>query len=254
MRWKHASASVTGKSHSNRGEEGQDACRAGIVHLPDAEFFIGIAADGAGSTTEGGRGAEIACGTLFLRIAAALQEQGSLTTITEDDVRTWVTAAREAIAADAQEQEKRLREYACTVLGAAAGNGRALFFQIGDGAIVTGHKDAFEAVFWPDQGEYANTTFFITDEQYLDRLRIVSSDTPEEIALFTDGLQNLVLSFSQKKAHAGFFVPLFSALQNSPGDGSGFFSDQLKSFLSRDDISMRSDDDRTLVLAMHTTG
>jgi hypothetical protein len=254
MRWKHACASVTGKSHSDRGENGQDSCRAGTIPLPDAEFFIGIAADGAGSTAEGGRGAEIACGTLFFKVAAALQEQGSLNTFTDDDVRGWVTAAREAISAEAQERGKRLREYSCTILGAAAGNGRALFFQIGDGAIVIGNNDAFEAVFWPEQGEYANTTFFITDEQYLDRLRICPSDTPEEIALFTDGLQNLVLSFSQKKAHSGFFKPLFSALLNSPLDESGAFSHQLKSFLSRDDISIRSDDDRTLVLAMHTMG
>jgi hypothetical protein len=254
MRWKHACASVTGKSHSNRGESGQDACRAGTVLLPGADFFIGIAADGAGSTTDGGRGAEIACDTLFETIAATLEGQGGLESVTDNDVRTWVTAAREAIAAESQESGKRLREYACTVLCAAAGNGRAFFFQIGDGAIVTGKDGRYEVVFWPEQGEYANTTFFITDEQYLDRLHIFPAEAPEEIALFTDGLQNLVLSFAQKKAHDGFFSPLFAALKNSPGDTSHAFSSQLKSFLSRDDISTRSDDDKTLILAVHTTG
>jgi hypothetical protein len=254
MRWKHACASVTGKSHAGRGEAGQDACRAGTLLLPDADFFIGIAADGAGSTTEGGRGAEIACDTLWEKIAATLEVQGGLGTVTDDDVRSWVTAAREAISAESQQSGKRLREYACTVLCAAAGNGRALFFQIGDGAIVTGKGTGYEVIFWPEQGEYANTTFFITDEQYLGRLHIFPAAAPDEIALFTDGLQNLVLSFAQKKAHDGFFTPLFAALKNSPGDTSRAFSAQLKSFLSRDDISMRSDDDLTLVLAMHTTG
>jgi hypothetical protein len=254
MRWKHACASVTGKSHVGRGEAGQDACRAGTLLLPDADFFIGIAADGAGSTTEGGRGAEITCDTLFEKIAAALEAQGGLGTVTDDDVRTWVTAAREAVAAESQASGKRLREYACTVLCAAAGNGRALFFQIGDGAIVTRQDNGYGVVFWPEQGEYANTTFFITDLQYLDHLHIFPAMAPEEIALFTDGLQNLVLSFAQKKAHDGFFMPLFTALRNSSGDTSRAFSSQLKSFLTRDDISMRSDDDLTLVLAMHTTG
>ena len=158
MRWKHACASVTGKSHAGRGEAGQDACRAG--------------ADGAGSTTEGGRGAEIACDTIWEKIASTLEVQGGLGTVTDDDVRSWVTAAREAITAESQASGKQLREYACTLLCAAAGNGRALFFQIGDGAIVTGKDAGYEVIFWPEQGEYANTTFFITDEQYLGRLHI----------------------------------------------------------------------------------
>jgi len=57
MRWKTACASVTGPSHTSRGEKGQDACSAGTVRLGDEDYFIGIAADGAGSTTDGGRGA-----------------------------------------------------------------------------------------------------------------------------------------------------------------------------------------------------
>ena len=64
MRWKYTCASVTGKAHTQRGENGQDASRAGTIQRGDSDFFIGIAADGAGSTTDGGRDAEIACETL----------------------------------------------------------------------------------------------------------------------------------------------------------------------------------------------
>ena len=73
MRWKSTHASVTGKAHTDRGEGGQDCSRAGSIRIADDEFFIGIAADGAGSTSEGGRGAGIACRTLSrCRVSVAL--------------------------------------------------------------------------------------------------------------------------------------------------------------------------------------
>jgi hypothetical protein len=254
MRWKFTNATVTGKAHTARGEPGQDSSRAGTVQISDTDFFIGIAADGAGSTTDGGRGADIACRTLFALITDALRESGDLSLITDDVIRNWITASHEAIVTEAQERGKKLRQYASTVIGAIAGNERAIFFQIGDGAIVTGSGPEYQTIFWPEQGEYANTTYFITDDDYLGHVKIHHSETPEEIALFTDGLQNLVLSFAEKKAHTGFFRPLFDALKQNPESGISDFSSRMEHFLCRDDISARSDDDKTLILAVRRTG
>jgi len=251
MSWKVAASSVTGSSHTNRGESGQDFCRAGSIRLSDAEYFIGLVADGAGSTTDGGRGAEIACDSLHASILDALRQDGDIAAIPDATIRQWVTTARDAIAQEANEKGKRLRDFACTLLGAVAGDGHTFFFQIGDGAIVIRVDGAYETVFWPEQGEYANTTFFISDETYLDTLSIVHRDAaPDEIALFTDGIQNLALSFAQKQAHAGFFQPLFAALRNDPATAFSDFAGQLRRFLLRDDVSARSDDDKTLVLAV----
>ncbi|MCX6688953.1 MAG: PP2C family serine/threonine-protein phosphatase [Methanoregula sp.] len=254
MRWKFTCASVTGKAHTDRGENGQDSCKAGTIQIQDSEFFIGIAADGAGSTTNGGVGAEIACRIIYAQITGTVRDAGDLSRITDQDVKNWITASRDAILVDAQEHGQRLKEYACTILGSVAGNDRVIYFQIGDGAIVAGSGPEYQTIFWPEQGEYANTTFFITDEQYLDHLHVLHAESPDEIALFTDGLQNLVLSFAQKQAHAGFFVPLFDALRKNPENGFSDFSAQLENFLCRDDISARSDDDKTLVLAVRVTG
>jgi len=79
---------------------------------------------------------------------------------------------------------------------------------------------------------------------------MASAEPPEQIALFTDGIQNLALSFAQKQAHAGFFQPLFAALRNDPATAFSDFAGQLRRFLLRDDVSARSDDDKTLVLAV----
>ena len=254
MRWKHSHASVTGKAHTDRGESGQDFSRAGTVRVDGDEFFIGIAADGAGSTTDGGKGAEIACGELFGEITRTVQLSSDLSRITDQDVRSWITASRDAILACARDHGKQPREFACTILGTLAGSGHAVFFQIGDGAIVTGTGQECRTIFWPAQGEYANSTYFITDEEFAGHLQIHHEEAPDGIALFTDGLQNLALSFGQMKAHPGFFLPLFDALEKDTGDGFPAFSGTLERFLLRDDISARSDDDKTLVLAVHVKG
>ncbi len=251
MRWKLATSTVTGKAHIDRGENGQDNNKAGTIRIGDNEFFIGIAADGAGSTTEGGRGAEIVCEIVYNRIVAALRETGDIPSITDSGIHAWITAGRDAIESEAAGKSKRLKDYACTILGVVAGERGALFFQIGDGAIVTSSGQEYQTIFWPEQGEYANTTYFVTDEQYRERLHIHHAESvPEEIALFTDGLQNLVLSFSQRKAHAGFFRPLFDALEKFPENVLSGFSAQLETFLDRPEINARSDDDKTLVLAV----
>ena len=251
MTWKFTSSSVTGRSHADRGENGQDYHRAGSVRIAESEFFIGLAADGAGSTTDGGRGAEIACETAWECIIGTLRQDGDLSRVTDDRIRGWIIASRDAIGSEAANTGKQLKDYACTLIGAVIGKDRAVFFQIGDGAIVVSTDGEYQTIFWPEQGEYANTTFFVSDDTCLERLNILhSASSPAEIALFTDGLQNLVLSFSQKKAHAGFFRPLFEALRKDPDNGFSGFSGQLDNFLARDDISARSDDDKTLVLAV----
>lgn len=251
MSWKHAASTVTGRSHADRGECGQDYHRAGTLQIADNTFFIGLAADGAGSTTDGGRGAEIACETAWLAIIGTLRKETDPARIPEDVVRQWVTAARDAVRKESDATGKRLRDYACTLLGAIIGETGAIFFQIGDGAIVTGKTGEYETIFWPEQGEYANTTFFLSDETFAEHLMIRHGETaPEETALFTDGLQTLALSFSAKRAHAGFFQPLFEAVRRDSGNDFSVFSQQLNRFLLRDDVSARSDDDKTLVLAV----
>jgi len=254
MRWKFTNATVTGKAHTARGEPGQDSCRAGTIRISDTDFFIGIAADGAGSTKDGGQGADIACRTLFALITDTLEKSDEFSLITDDVIRDWISTSHEAIVTEAQESGKKLRQYASTVICAVAGNDRAIYFQIGDGAIVTGSGPEYQTIFWPEQGEYANTTYFITDDNYLSHLKILHAETPDEIALFTDGLQNLVLSFAEKKAHAGFFRPLFDALKQDTESGISGFSARMEHFLCREDISARSDDDKTLILAVRRTG
>ncbi len=251
MTWKHLSLSVTGKSHSDRNEPGQDYHRTGAIRVSDRNFFIGLAADGAGSTTHGGNGAEIVCESMYLQILSTIRKEEHFSSIANDDIKAWISMSREAIVARAKEEGQRVKDYACTLIGVVVANDHTLSFQIGDGCIVMGEKGGYRTVFWPEQGEYANTTCFITDDDFLEHIKIDRKDNPpEELALFTDGLQNLVLSFSSRTVHEGFFRPLFAALRNEPENGCGNLITHLSVLLSRDDVNARSDDDKTLILAV----
>jgi len=253
MTWKHLSLSVTGSSHSSRNEPGQDYCRAGALRFSDRDYFVGLAADGAGSTTHGGIGAGIACEALYTLILDAIRSGGALPAGQDSvTVKAWIDACREAIAARSAADGLPLREYACTLIGVVATDGYLLCFQVGDGCIVTGDGTGYRAVFWPEQGEYANTTFFITDEAFPDHIKTEYGTTaPAEIALFTDGIQNLVLSFATRTVHEGFFKPLFAALKKNPENGIADLSRHLRALLLSDDVNARSDDDKTLVLAVN---
>lgn len=253
MSWKILSSSVTGTSHIKRNEHGQDYCRTGVVQHAEREYFIALAADGAGSTKNGGTGAETACETAYAAILATLRSSDDLLAIPESRIREWVQAARDSVRVRAEKSDLPIRDFASTLIGAVVGQDHAIFFQIGDGAAVISEGEGYRVIFWPDQGEYANTTFFVTDENFSEHLRIAQNNTaPDEIALFTDGLQNLVLSFSARTAHTGFFRPLFSALKKNPGNEFTDLSCHLRQLLSSEDINNRSDDDKTLVLAVRT--
>jgi len=251
MKWKYLSSSVTGKSHTTRNEKGQDYCRAGIFRLPDADIFIGLVADGAGSTCCGGAGAKITCDTLCRCIADTIEQQRDIGSLTSKDVIRWIECVRELIRTEAVENGKQVRDYACTLIGAIIGN-HAFFFQIGDGAIVIAYDDAdYETVFWPQQGEYSNTTYFISDDTFQNALMVASREIPPgKIAIFSDGLQNLALSYPEKAVHTGFFRPMFDFLVRISDNECTSLSSQLTNFLNCDEINERNDDDKTLILAL----
>jgi hypothetical protein len=141
-----------------------------------------------------------------------------------------------------------LRELACTLLLAVVGERAAAFSQIGDGAIVISVNQEYETVFWPQSGEYINTTNFVTDDRWEDHLEFsVRHEAIDEVALFTDGLQALVLSYAEKRAHCPFFAPLFRTLRDAPSPDE--LAAPLRRFLDSPRVNDRTDDDKSLIVA-----
>lgn len=248
--WKIIHASAIGTSHTETNQPCQDSCFADVFKGGDnQEYLVCIVSDGAGSAKFGGEGAELACSTAILAIETFLKRV-NVATLDELSVEEWVKDIRRTIYDSAESKNFAVRDYACTLLGAVIAPHQAVFFQIGDGAIVASSGDTQGIVFWPDSGPYANMTFFVTEEDALSHLRVsVTSTRIDEIALFSDGLQRLALSFEQFTPHSPFFDPMLNILRKKNPSECEALDEQLARFLNSSQINERTDDDKTLVLA-----
>jgi hypothetical protein len=65
------------------------------------------------------------------------------------------------------------------------------------------------------------------------------------IAVCTDGVAHLAIRYSDQTPHPGFFVPLFDFAQ-APGSSES----ELEELLNSDRVNERTDDDKTLVIAV----
>jgi hypothetical protein len=95
-----------------------------------------------------------------------------------------------------------------------------------------------------------NTTAFASDARAAEHLRFERCDAAvDELALFSDGLQHLVLDARRRTAHARFFEPMFVAVRWARPGRSEALCRSLGRFLCSRAIESRSDDDKSLVLA-----
>lgn len=216
---------------------------------------MAIAADGAGSALCAEEGAGLACATLNEEVGCWLAAGCNVMTITRDVADEWMAGVRSAIESRAAEKQLAVRDFACTIVAAVVDDTAAAFLQIGDGAIICGSGDSYDVVFWPDGGEYANMTFFVTDDDWTEHLHFDVRDSSfEDLGVMTDGLQRLALHFGTRSAHAPFFVPMFRALAEQREGYAADLEAQLLAFLSGDVVNERTDDDKTLVLATRRRG
>jgi hypothetical protein len=244
--WRHLAASVQGASHVRSGVPCQDSSVA--AELAGGGLLLACA-DGAGSAKHAEIGAATACRVLVDEVRRFSDAGGRIDALTKDAAALWLDAVRAAIQAEADALSLPTREFASTLVAALVGESAAAFLQIGDGAIVAAAPAATpEVVFWPEQGEYANTTYFVTGLDAHQRLRLDVRTTPvHDVALFTDGLQHIALRYETRVPHQPFFDPMFARLRAD--DQWPDLKGALSSFLGSEAISKRTDDDCTLVLA-----
>lgn len=245
--WHAVAVSVAGSGHRARGLPCQDA--SDVVVLPDGTLLAAVA-DGAGSAPCSAEGARLAVGTALHVLWDALDGPGPR------DVPTVLTEAyrqaRDVIAEVAAAAGRPARDYATTLLVAVADADALHVAQTGDGAIVVRNADGgFAAATVPQNGEYANETFFVT---------MPDSDGPRHratlppaagLALTTDGLLPIAVDLATMTPHAPFFAPLLAHVAVVPDGGVGA---GLARFLTADRVAGRVDDDLTLVLAVPRAG
>jgi hypothetical protein len=250
--WRYALASAIGSSHVKSGSPCQDASAGEVLSPAGAATFIGVVSDGAGSAPLSQIGARTACQIWREEAEAVLACGGGVRALDRGFALATLERLQHVLARIARHVERPLRDFACTLLFAAVDEADAAFAQIGDGAIViaSAGSSRYDWVFWPQQGEYINTTNFTTETQAAERLAFESRTVAlDELALFSDGLQNLVLDSRNKVAHGRFFEPMFRAVRASPPGRAEPLCRSLERFLCSRSVEGRTDDDKSLILA-----
>lgn len=251
--WRYANASVIGQAHINQETVCQDRllCRT-IDTKTDGEVFVAVVADGAGSTSHGQIGAEIACETFVSQVADFLNTgNASVVSLNEDFGRLWIQFFQTKIKQIAEDEKKEIRDFASTLVGAVVGKNVTVFYQVGDGGAVfsaDGKPESYQFGIEPTESEYVNTTEFLTDETAIESLRFVRIEEKiEDVILFSDGIFAVAVDYQKNRPHEPFLMPMIAPLRN--GNSSNGLNEKLENFLASPKLNEKTDDDKTIILA-----
>lgn len=141
------------------------------------------------------------------------------------------------------------RDFAATLVMLVVQNDQLLALQIGDSALVARRAGVWEAICWPENGEFASSTYFVTDDPEV-RLRIAKLPLQyDAFALFSDGIENLALDHATVQPYARFFEPMMRPVDQAQESGRlAKLSIALGQYLDSAAVCDRTDDDKTLVL------
>lgn len=256
FQWRVVGASVPGTSHLTLGRGCEDDHAAS--HLPGGGLVVAVA-DGAGSAARAAEASQCAVdgAVTFVREWLGREAAPETSAAWERLLAAVFVGVRErlerlaGIPAQFTEIDSPLRELATTLLIAIATADWLAVAQVGDGAVVVQRTDlTFAAVTTPDHGEYVNQASFLTDDEYLAEIQYAISEVGPVagLALFTDGLEQLALTTTTNEPFAPFFRSLFTFAHEGDADEHG-----VEQFLYSDRVCERTDDDKTLVLAIRTT-
>lgn len=252
--WAAVSASVIGTSHEANGTPCQDACHVVRRKIGDEDVLLMAVADGAGSASHSQIGSSE---TVQHVLKLLTQAELDLAAINPEQVRAWCQTVLEHLNTVAEREAVAIGELACTLLLAIVWKGGAVFGQIGDGAWVLEKGGEMMVATWPETGEFANITVFLTTRDALDlnkdggmkHLQFKRLEGPiTGVAGFTDGVQALVLDYSKQVPFARFFKAMLGPLREC-ADETELIA-PLQQMLTSEVITSRTDDDKTLVLAV----
>ncbi|HCL3758023.1 TPA: protein phosphatase 2C domain-containing protein [Pseudomonas aeruginosa] len=249
MSWEYVSASVAGTSHIEADIPCQDRCVASITYQDSRPWLAIFVADGAGSAGCAEQGAEMAIEAAQAYFDALMHEPefGLSDLLAVEFIKT----IRERIYSAAAAEGKTARDFACTFLGLISSDLGTLTFQVGDGGIVLDVGNGLELAIPPMGGEYANMTYFVTDEDAIDHLETKPfAGHVERAAVFSDGVQRLAINLVDQTPHEPFFAPFFGVLATIDEAKRSQLEPALVRFLSSEQVNRRTDDDKSMVVAV----
>lgn len=247
MSWSYYAASVTGTSHLKNGVPKQDYIQTEIFD----KYFISIIADGAGTAKYSDISASLLC-HFIMKKAKKYLGTNELITMDKNIIEQWIKKFQNIL-----HRIKRayhtydIRHFASTMILSIISDSMGMFCQIGDGCIVINHDSLLKCVFWPQNGEYINTTNFVTDKNVSQKImfKFINGNI-QQLSVFTDGLENVALNFSEHKPYLPFFSPFFNIVPEASSGENKDLSNALSEFLNSELINKKTDDDKTIIFAI----
>ena len=217
-----------------------------ISELSDG-YILAVVADGAGSAKFGAYGAWLTCRFLLVRFREWIRVNRELPT--DEDLSNWIDDLRDRISSIAVRRGTVSRQFASTLAALVVTPDETVTLHVGDSAIAGRKGGEWDVLCWPENGEYASSTYFVTDVPG-PRLNIKRRLREHNaFALFSDGVGDLALSHQEQIAHARFFDPMMRPVDIASGEGrlTGL-SEKLTTYLAGPSVCARTDDDKTLIL------
>jgi hypothetical protein len=249
LSWRYVAERSVGTSHRATSAPCQDQVIVDVCTDESGRVtaLIAAVADGAGSASESERGASQAVSFAVEYIKRHFTADMSAHEVHEA-VRDAMLYARTEILRTAEDEQRCVRDYSTTLLLAVVGDCVAAFGQIGDGAIVFGDSASLELAFTVEQ-EMLNVTDFLTDDAAPEIARSRAIDGAiDMLAVLSDGLSPLLIDQRLRQPHAPAFASLLGHVTRT-GDAAAL-SEDLRAFLDSSAVNDRTDDDKSLVLAV----
>jgi Protein phosphatase 2C len=265
--WRVVAATAVGTSHRRLGKGCEDHYDSMTL---SNDLHVLAVADGAGSAARAADGAHVVVaasldaarrvlegnpqpdsenGWKSLLNSILSQVRRALETITTISLSLLPDAVLEDLETYPLQLAVPLREYAATLLMAIISTDWIALLQLGDGMIVieTGDGEYRCPIPLVNDGPYVNVTHFITDPNYYEfaNYRSLPAVDVQGVALLTDGLQLLASDGTAHEPYPPFFKPLFAFASRTDAT-----NEELEAFLTSDRVCQRTDDDKTLVLAV----
>lgn len=254
MNWLYSGASVVGQSHLTTSTPCQDKFQ--IQTSRDGTWLALAVCDGAGSAEFAEQGATITsqyfCQEL-IKLSQALDTRTPGEWI-NDFVIQCVIEVRNQLRSAAKSDD--IRKYHCTLVAVLLGKSGGFSIHIGDGAVIGGSlkqgnqskEVELNSEFFiskPENGEYANETFFITEGNWVKHLRITPLPPLDWLVVSTDGGASLLLD-NDFQVKPNFLSPFLETLINNKFTDHSY----IQSVLDDPKANKLTSDDKTIVAAV----
>jgi hypothetical protein len=210
-RWREFAYQVRGKSHALDGRPGQDRFKYQVRH----GIRVLCLADGAGSASHSEYGAQTVVSAACNFVIGHLTP-GEIT-VENLDGRSLLAHITAQLRIAAVQLDCELKDLASTFLCVALSDTSFFAAHIGDGVIGAERDGNLEVITWPDNGEFANVTTFVTSADAAGSMQVVHGELEgySGFVLMSDGTAESLFNY-ETRSLARACKTLFRIIADAP--------------------------------------